>query len=67
VRQDFELYAPLVAHGGLIAFHDIAPHPPQSRCRVDQLWNEIKPGRTFAEYIDRGDNTWGGIGVVYVE
>jgi cephalosporin hydroxylase len=67
VRQDFELYAPLVGGGGVIAFHDIAPHPPRSGCRVEQLWNEIKPSRTFTEYIDRGDRTWGGIGVIYIE
>lgn len=67
VRQDFELYAPLVGRGGLIAFHDIAPHPPGSRCRVEQLWNEIKPSRTSTEYVDVGDPTWGGIGVIYVE
>jgi predicted O-methyltransferase YrrM len=67
VRRDFDLYAPLVGRGGIIAFHDIAPHPPASGCRVEQLWNEIKPGRTFTEYIDRGDYAWGGIGVIYVE
>jgi cephalosporin hydroxylase len=67
VRRDFELYAPLVGHGGIIAFHDIAPHPPQSGCRVEQLWNEIRPARTFIEYIDRGGRNWGGIGIIFVD
>jgi predicted O-methyltransferase YrrM len=66
VRRDFDLYAPLVGRGGIIAFHDIAPHPPESGCRVEQLWNEIKPNRTCTEYIDRGGQSWGGIGIIYV-
>jgi cephalosporin hydroxylase len=66
VRQDFELYAPLVGSGGFVAFHDIAPHPPQSGCRVEQLWNEIKPGRRYTEYVDPGGGSWGGIGIIQV-
>jgi predicted O-methyltransferase YrrM len=29
VRQDFDMYSPLVAPGGLVAFHDISPNPAE--------------------------------------
>ena len=42
VKQDFEMYSPLVRKGGLVAFHDICRHPPELRCDVYSYWNEIK-------------------------
>lgn len=42
VKQDFGMYASLVAPGGYIAFHDIVYAPG-----VKRLWGEIKGG--FAE------------------
>jgi len=44
VKQDYEMYSPLVKKGGLIAFHDIKIHLPQTRCRVSNFWHEIKAG-----------------------
>lgn len=64
VKKDFEMYAPLVKEGGLIAFHDICFHPHFPDCRVDKFWNEIKSQFEHWEYIDPQDDTWGGIGVV---
>ena len=33
VKMDFEMYRPLVRKGGIIAFHDIVPHPPETGLR----------------------------------
>ncbi|ADV64753.1 O-methyltransferase-like protein [Desulfurococcus mucosus DSM 2162] len=30
VKRDFEMYSPLVKKGGIIAFHDIVPGPPEN-------------------------------------
>lgn len=64
VKKDFELYAPLVRKGGVIAFHDIAVHPPEVGCQVDRFWNEIKGGKG-KEFIENRDQKWAGIGVYY--
>lgn len=46
VRMDFEMYSPFVKEGGIIAFHDVAPHnkihDPHGKVGVPQFWNEIK-------------------------
>jgi predicted O-methyltransferase YrrM len=31
VKEDFEMYSPLVRKGGVIAFHDITKHPHSNR------------------------------------
>jgi cephalosporin hydroxylase len=64
VRQDFEMYAPLVGDGSPIAFHDILPHPEDSLCEVDRFWNEIRSGYRHIELTDEGAQ-YGGIGVLY--
>jgi cephalosporin hydroxylase len=64
VRQDFEMYAPLVGDGSPIAFHDILPHPEDSLCEVDLFWNEIRSGYRHIELTDEGAQ-YGGIGVLY--
>jgi len=38
VEGDFEMYSPLVRRGGIIAFHDIVPGPPEN---VGCLMNQI--------------------------
>jgi predicted O-methyltransferase YrrM len=66
VRQDFELYAPLVKRGSPIAFHDILPHPEDSLCEVDRFWNEIRSGYRHLEFTDISPGAqYGGIGVLY--
>jgi predicted O-methyltransferase YrrM len=65
VKTDFEIYAPYVRRGGLIAFHDILPNVGHPDCRVHDFWAELRTGPTALEYVDRdGFDTWGGIGVV---
>lgn len=69
VRQDFEMYAPLVGEGNPIAFHDIVPHPKDSLCEVERFWTEIKGNYRHTEFIDSPPDPlaqqYGGIGVLY--
>jgi len=64
VKKDFEMYAPLVKDGGIVAFHDVCFHPYVPTCEVDKLWKEIKPNYKHFEFIDPKDKNWGGIGVI---
>ncbi|HZR63587.1 MAG TPA: class I SAM-dependent methyltransferase [Terriglobales bacterium] len=68
VKRDFELYSPLVRDGGIIAMHDIARHQYAERdnCYVDVFWNEIKHRYRSEEIIERQDQGWAGIGILYV-
>jgi hypothetical protein len=61
------MYSLLVKKGGVIAFHDIVEHPPESGCDVSRFWNEIKKKYESSEEIikDRKQG-WAGIGVIYV-
>jgi predicted O-methyltransferase YrrM len=69
VRRDFELYSPLVARGGVIAFHDILPHPAAPLCEVDRFWSEVRGRYRHAEFLDPAEDwgvgQWGGIGVLF--
>jgi predicted O-methyltransferase YrrM len=64
VRQDFEMYSPLVRTGGLVALHDIAEHPAESECQVSRFWNEIKNRYSHQEVIADPKQGWAGIGVL---
>lgn len=64
VKQDFQLYSPLVRSGGLVAFHDIVPVDQWEHCEVDKFWKEIKQSHESREFIDTTDLTFGGIGVL---
>lgn len=68
VRADYEMYAPFVADGGTIAFHDILPHPQVPDCEVDRFWAELRERGDALEFTDpeddRGWGQWGGIGVL---
>jgi predicted O-methyltransferase YrrM len=43
VRQDYDLYSPLVRRGGLIAFHDIVDGPESAVGEVPRFWREVRP------------------------
>ena len=66
VKRDFEMYSPLVRKGGVIAFHDIVEHPPETRCEVSMFWNEIKHGYKYLEIVKDWKQNWAGIGVIFV-
>lgn len=67
VRADFELYAPLVRPGGLIAFHDISDNT-QPGVEVNKLWSEIKQICPVKEFLNpnkaEGQLLVAGIGVI---
>ena len=65
VRLDYEMYGPLVDRGGLIAFHDVLPHPHAPECEVERFWREIRGDFRHIELLDAYARTWGGIGVLY--
>jgi predicted O-methyltransferase YrrM len=51
VKQDFDMYSPLVRAGGLVAFHDIAG-TGWARClSVERFWNEVKGLHKHKEII----------------
>jgi len=66
-RADFENYGPLVRTGGVIAFHDIRPHPNDPANEVWRLWKDIQEaGYVTQELLAVHTQPQGGIGVVYV-
>lgn len=65
VKQDFEMYKDFVREGGIIAFHDIVDHPHNPDCNVDRFWEELKEEYETEEIIEKEDQTWAGIGILY--
>ena len=66
VKQDFEMYGPLVRPGGLIGFHDINEHPDRSfGGDVPRFWEELKATRDVEEFIENPGQGY-GIGVLRV-
>jgi cephalosporin hydroxylase len=68
VRADAENYAPMVAPGGALAFHDIIERPGYG---VSQVWGEIKsrPGARWmeiAETVEPGNESRCGIGILWL-
>ncbi len=64
VKQDFELWAPLVKAGGRVIFHDILPHKDVAGCEVDRLWRELKTRYPHTEFVENSEQGWAGIGVI---
>lgn len=67
VKRDFEMYAPLVRRGGLIAFHDIAEGPPESVGGVPRFWAEVKSQYRHREIVEDPLQGGFGIGILYLE
>lgn len=68
VKTDFLTYSPLVSKPGIIGFHDIAEHAPETGCEVKKFWDEVKasgiPDSEYTEFISAENGNWGGIGIV---
>lgn len=62
VRRDYELYAPLVRPGGLIAFHDINTHLDDHE--VHRFWSELRDHEQIEEIIEAPKSARFGIGIV---
>ena len=72
VARDFELYAPLVRPGGLIALHDIVPLAEgdvrHTVGGVPQFWRELKARHPSAqEIVADPEQSAFGIGLIYRE
>jgi predicted O-methyltransferase YrrM len=61
-KADWQMYGPLVASGGLIAFHDLIRHPLAPG--VCDLWRELKERNVCTEIVADHSQPWGGIGVI---
>jgi cephalosporin hydroxylase len=66
VKRDYELYAPLVEPGGVIAFHDVSPAPTPDTEGTARFWRELAGGSENAvELLAEGELGY-GIGVLHV-
>jgi predicted O-methyltransferase YrrM len=64
VRRDYELYAPLVRSGGVIAFHDIVDGPETSVGGVPRFWRAIRASLDEStEIVESWDLGGYGIGL----
>jgi len=66
VKKDFKMYSGLVQKGGIIAFHDIVPGPPENVGGVPRFWNEIKHNLSHIELVRDWKQEGCGIGLVFV-
>jgi cephalosporin hydroxylase len=65
VWQDFKTYAPFVAPGGLIAFHDVSANPAEWTKGVAQFWREFTSEHQTEERVVN-DEPGFGIGIYRV-
>jgi predicted O-methyltransferase YrrM len=64
VKRDFEIYSPLVKKGGIVGFHDIAPHPAGWSGDVPRFWDEIKGRYSWREIVAVPNGGY-GIGILF--
>jgi hypothetical protein len=55
-----------VREGGIIAFHDIVPGPPENVGGVPEFWNQIKAKYEHLEIVRDWSQGGFGIGVLFV-
>lgn len=71
VKEDFEMYSPLVKSGGYIVFHDIidSQRHREREVFVSLFWNEIKHDPRFESFEIIGDRNqgWAGLGICKVK
>jgi hypothetical protein len=66
-KVDFEIYSPLVKKGGITAFHDIVPGPPEAVGGVPRFWAEIKHKYRCVELVNDWSQNGYGIGVIFAQ
>jgi hypothetical protein len=64
VSQDFKLYNQFVQPGGIIAFHDIVEHSPETQCNVNRFWQQIKTRFNHVEIVEDWKAGFAGIGLI---
>jgi predicted O-methyltransferase YrrM len=57
VKNDYQMYSPLVRSGGLIVFHDIAGNYADTQ--VKSFWDTLKPAHVHREYIANHGGQYG--------
>ncbi len=62
VKADWDNYRPMLAPGGIIAFHDIVERTSYG---VSRLWAEIKDSAPTVEIIEGSQPHYCGIGVIW--
>jgi len=65
VKKDFQMYSKLVKHDGIMAFHDIVLHPPETGCEVNNFWLEVCDRYKTLEIIKDQDQEMGGMGIIF--
>jgi predicted O-methyltransferase YrrM len=65
VESDFQMYAPLVRSGGLVAFHDIVPGPPEAVGGVPAFWEQVRRPDSL-QFVADWEQGCCGIGVLRV-
>ena len=63
VKNDFEMYTPLLGKRGNVVFHDIVQCLEQD-VNVHKFWNEIKKMYEFKEIVEDWDQKRAGIGYI---
>lgn len=58
VRNDFQMYAPLVRSGGIVAFHDIIDHKKETKCEVSKFWAQVKQHYRYHEIVADRSQGW---------
>ena len=67
VAADWRNYAPLIAPGGVVLFHDIVACPVRHpEMGVPQLWAELKAAYRTTEIVEDYTAKWAGIGIVFL-
>jgi cephalosporin hydroxylase len=64
VKKDFEMYSPLVRPGGVIAFHDVVVHPPESGVNIEPFMKELEK-KYIINYLIENQNQ-GSCGIAYL-
>lgn len=67
VKQDFEVFGPLVRKGGMIAFHDIVEGRPETVGGVPEFWGQIKSRYRHSEIVNDPSQPGYGIGLLYID
>jgi hypothetical protein len=63
VADDFRMYGKLCR--GIVVFHDVCHHTDPD-VGVDKFFSEVRQRYGSIDYVSPNDDTWGGIGVLFV-
>jgi cephalosporin hydroxylase len=66
VKQDFEMYSPLVAPRGIIGLPDIVAAPAATASEVHLFWNEVKHQFVHRELVSYQAHDGYGIGLLFL-